>query len=260
MFENMLGVQEFQHYTEGFSKKTLNHPSHNQPAARPERVSVSGQYVTLQPLMVEHIPLLWPLANEAPARWRWLSFGPFEDYGSFKVYAKLMLASQAEMLWCVRPHHAPRAPGAHDTQGAPGAHDTQGAPGGWIALLDIQNTNAAIELGNVWLSERLARTRAATETMALLLNYAFDHLGNRRVAWKCNALHTASRRCAERLGFSYEGTLRAHMIVRGERRDSAYYSMLAEEWPARRAALGTWLDPRNFDENQQQKTPLERAA
>jgi RimJ/RimL family protein N-acetyltransferase len=82
--------------------------------------------------------------------------------------------------------------------------------------------------------------------MFLLLDHAFA-LGYRRVAWKCNALNEASRRAAERLGFSLDGVLRAHMVVRGKRRDSAYYSLLEDEWPARRGALLEWLAPGNFD-------------
>jgi RimJ/RimL family protein N-acetyltransferase len=127
-------------------------------------------------------------------------------------------------------------------------------------LLDIQSKNATIELGNIWFSSILVQTRAATEAIALLLAHVFDDLGYRRVAWKCNALHEASRRCAERIGFSYEGTLRAHMLVRGARRDTAYYSMLAEEWPERRAALKAWLTPANFNERGGQITRLGRAA
>ena len=102
-------------------------------------------------------------------------------------------------------------------------------------------------------------TRAATDAMFLLLDHAFA-LGHRRVAWKCNALNAESRRAAERLGFSLDGVLRAHMIVRGRRRDSAYYSLLADEWPARRAALRDWLDPANFDAEGRARESLRRAA
>jgi RimJ/RimL family protein N-acetyltransferase len=140
-------------------------------------------------------------------------------------------------------------------------HGPDGAPGpaaGWLALLDIQPANAAIELGNVWFPPGLARTRAATEAMFLLLDHAFTALGYRRVAWKCDARHLASRRAAERLGFVLEGVLRAHMIVRGRRRDTAYFSILAEEWTARRTAIGAWLDDANFDDAGKALRRLER--
>ena len=66
-------------------------------------------------------------------------------------------------------------------------------------------------------------------------------LGNRRVEWKCDALNARSRAAAERLGFTFEGVFRQHMIVKGRNRDTAWFSMLDAEWPARRDATGAWL-------------------
>ncbi len=82
--------------------------------------------------------------------------------------------------------------------------------------------------------------------MFLLLRLAADELGYRRLVWKCNALNAPSLRAAERLGFRLEGVLRAHYVVKGRRRDSAMFSILAEEWPACRDAIAAWLDPGNF--------------
>jgi RimJ/RimL family protein N-acetyltransferase len=127
-------------------------------------------------------------------------------------------------------------------------------------LLDTRRGNATIELGNIWFSYRLARSRAATEAIGLLLRHAFDDLGYRHVVWKCDAQHGASRRCAERIGFSYEGTLRAYMRVRGTLSDTALYSLLEEEWAERRAALNTSLTPANFDECGGPITRLRRSA
>ena len=121
-----------------------------------------------------------------------------------------------------------------------------GVGSGWLALLDIQPRNAVIELGHIWFGPRMRRTRAATEAMFLLLRMAADDLGYRRLCWKCNALNAPSRRAAERLGFVYEGTLRAHLVVKGRRRDTAYFSILDDEWPRCRDALQAWLDPANF--------------
>jgi RimJ/RimL family protein N-acetyltransferase len=92
----------------------------------------------------------------------------------------------------------------------------------------------------------MQRTPAATEAMFLLLRLAADELGYRRPTWKCNDLNRPSRRAAARLGFTYEGTLRAHMVVKGRRRDTTYYSIVAEEWPRCRDALIAWLDSANF--------------
>ncbi len=81
-------------------------------------------------------------------------------------------------------------------------------------------------------------------------------MGNRRFEWKCNNLNEPSKRAALRFGFTFEGIFRQHMIVKGENRDTAWFSMLDGEWPARKAGLEAWLDPENFDEAGIQKTAL----
>lgn len=201
------------------------------PRPRPERQVFIGRSVTLEPLGGEHAAALWERARDAPESWAWLPFGPFQKPAAFTGLVRLMAASESELVWVVRPH---------------GPEGEPGAPAGWLALLDIRPTDAAIELGNIWFPPGLARTRAATESMFLLLDYAFT-LGYLRVAWKCNSLNLASRRAAERLGFRLEGVLRAHMIVRGRRRDSAYFGLLRHEWPDRRQAILDWLRDENFD-------------
>jgi hypothetical protein len=92
--------------------------------------------------------------------------------------------------------------------------------------------------------------------MYLLARYVFDDLGYRRYEWKCNALNEPSRRAALRLGFSFEGVFRQHMIVKGRNRDTAWFSMLDREWPERKRAFESWLDASNFDAGGRQRTPL----
>jgi hypothetical protein len=82
--------------------------------------------------------------------------------------------------------------------------------------------------------------------MFLPLRHAADDLGYRRLVWKCNALNAPSRRAADRLGFSFEGVHRAHLVVKGRLRDTAWFSIVGDEWPACRDALLGWLDPGNF--------------
>jgi RimJ/RimL family protein N-acetyltransferase len=113
-----------------------------------------------------------------------------------------------------------------------------------------------IEVGNIVYSPALQRTPLATEAQYLIARYAFETLGYRRYEWKCNALNAASRRAAERFGFTYEGLFRQHMIVKGQSRDTAWFSMLDSEWPARKKAFERWLDPANFDRDGRQKTKL----
>ena len=85
-------------------------------------------------------------------------------------------------------------------------------------------------------------------------------LGYRRYEWKCNALNAPSMRAAERLGFTYEGTFRQHMIVKGRNRDTAWFSMLDGEWPARKPAFERWLAPANFNAKGQQRQTRSRVT
>jgi RimJ/RimL family protein N-acetyltransferase len=89
-----------------------------------------------------------------------------------------------------------------------------------------------------------------------MAGHVFDHLGYRRYEWKCNAENVASRRAAERLGFTFEGIFRQHMVVKGKNRDTAWFSMLDCEWPARKLALEAWLAPANFDSEGRQRQSL----
>ena len=122
-----------------------------------------------------------------------------------------------------------------------------GVPLGQASYLRIEPEHRVIEIGHIALGPALQRTPAATEAMFLLARHAFEELGYRRLEWKCNALNARSCRAAERLGFTFEGIFRQHMIVKGQNRDSAWYSIIDGEWPACRAAFEAWLDPGNFD-------------
>ena len=113
-----------------------------------------------------------------------------------------------------------------------------------------------IEVGNIVYTPLLQRTPLGTEAQYLLARYAFETLGYRRYEWKCNALNEPSRRAALRLGFSFEGIFRRHMIQKGRSRDTAWYAMIDEEWPARKARFERWLAPGNFDAAGRQRTPL----
>ena len=110
-----------------------------------------------------------------------------------------------------------------------------------------------IEVGHIAYSPALQRTKLGTEAQYLLARYAFETLGYRRYEWKCNALNAASRRAAERYGFTFEGIFRQHMVVKGKNRDTAWYSIVDTEWPARKAAFERWLAPENFDAGGRQK-------
>ena len=201
------------------------------PRPLPARVVLRGNTVHLEPLHPRHTPDLWRAAESGTDRgdhsWAYLGCGPFATQAAMERYVAELATQHDAVAWAVRPL-------------------ATGAVSGWLTLMNIEPKNAAIELGNIWLAPVMQRTRAATEAMFLPLRLAADDLGYRRLVWKCNALNAPSRRAADRLGFTFEGIHRAHLVVKGRRRDTAWYSILADEWPRVRDAILAWLDPSNF--------------
>ncbi len=127
---------------------------------------------------------------------------------------------------------------------------------GRAAYMNIVPNHRTIEVGHLMFSPQLQRTRLATEAMYLMMRHVFDDLRYRRYEWKCNAQNLGSRRAALRLGFSFEGIFRQHMIVKGRNRDTAWFSIVDGEWPAIKSALEQWLEPQNFDEHGTQRMRL----
>ncbi|MXP64686.1 N-acetyltransferase [Roseomonas sp. M0104] len=207
------------------------------PRPLPARVPHRGTTVTLEPLGLRHAEELWEATRGAEDSWAYLGYGPFPDLPAFRRFIAGFATTHDPMAWAVRPHVSGRA-------------------SGWLTLMEIQPANAAIELGNIWFGPRMQRTRAATEAMFLLMRHAMDDLGYRRLVWKCNALNAPSQRAAARLGFVPEGLHRAHLVVKGRRRDTAWFSILEDEWPARRDAIAAWLADGNFDHKGVARQPL----
>ncbi len=169
--------------------------------------------------------------------WRYLFSGPFRERAAFDAYLEKSAASDDPLLLTIVDNQSNRAVGH-------------------AAYLRIEPVHRVIEVGNILYTPKLQRTVGATEAMYLMARHAFEDLQYRRYEWKCNALNAPSRRAAERFGFTFEGIFRQHMIVKGLNRDTAWYSMLDSEWPARKAAFERWLDPANFDADGKQRSRL----
>ena len=112
---------------------------------------------------------------------------------------------------------------------------------GNLSLMSLVPEHGRGEIGHVWYAPIVQRTKVNTESVFLLLSYLFDELGYRRAEWKCNNRNEASKNAARRLGFEPEGLFRQHMAVKGENRDTAWFSMLDSEWPRRKANFQRWL-------------------
>ena len=210
------------------------------PATRPVPVTLEGQYVRLVPLdAAVHARPLWEATRgqENDGLWLYLADGPYAEYEAMYDSLEKKAAAKDVVFLAILD---------------PGSQQALG----YASFMRIEPAHRCMEVGNILYTPGLQRTRAGTEAMYLMARHAFEELGYRRYEWKCNALNAASRRAAERLGFQFEGVFRQHMIVKGRNRDTAWFSMLDREWPARKAAFERWLDATNFDTSGKQVRPL----
>ena len=207
------------------------------PAQRPGAVTLSGRYGSLVPLALSHTGALWEAVKGQDALWIYMSAGPFADLAGFSCW----IASRVN---------------DKDTQSY-AIFDLNGAVLGLAVLMEVRPAMRVCEVGSILYAPALQRTPLGTEAQYLLARYAFETLGYRRYEWKCNSLNAPSRAAALRYGFTFEGILRAHMIIKGRNRDTAYFSIREDEWPARKTAFEKWLAPENFDAGGKQKKRLE---
>ena len=199
-----------------------------------------GRYALVEPLSVEkHCAQLHAAYLEAPddRDWTYLFFDRPQSEADFRSYLS-GIASAADPL-----SHA-----IIDV--------STGRASGTAAFMRIEPRHGVIEVGSITFSPALRRTRVATEAMYLMMRRAFDELGYRRYEWKCDSLNAPSRAAALRYGFVFEGIFRKAIVYKGRSRDTAWYSIVDEEWPAIKQAFETWLQPGNFDETGRQRRAL----
>jgi RimJ/RimL family protein N-acetyltransferase len=193
---------------------------------------LTGTTVRLEPLdPARHATELYRVGHSTEAALQsreYLPWGPFPTEDGFRDQLRKFAAALDLVFYAV-------------------CDSVTGAALGMATYLDIQPSIGVIEIGGIWFAPEFQRTRAATEAIFLMLDYAMDRLGYRRMQWRCNARNAKSRMAAKRLGFRFEGIWFNHMIVKGQNRDTAWYSILDTEWPAVRAAIIAWLRPANFD-------------
>jgi RimJ/RimL family protein N-acetyltransferase len=208
------------------------------PAARPGPVKLQGQYCRIEKLdPAAHGDALWHQLKGQDRVWTYMGYGPFADGKAFANW----LDERAVIL---------------DPYSYAVCDYASGSALGIVTLMEIRPAMRVVEIGNIVYSPTLQRTRAATEAQYLMARYVFDDLGYRRYEWKCNALNAGSMRAARRLGFTFEGIFRQHMIVKGRSRDTAWFAMLDSEWPGRKLAFERGLLPENFDVEGRQRTSL----
>lgn len=210
------------------------------PARRPEKRVLEGAFCRLEPLSAgSHTEELFEASTpvDAANRFQYLPDDPPASQEAFGNWVADMAASEDPLYFAV-------------------IDKRNGRVGGRQTLMRIAPAQQSIEIGNIYWGPDIAASPVTTEANFLFAKYAFDELGYRRYEWKCNALNEPSRAAAIRFGFQFEGLFRRNAIVKGRSRDTAWYSIIDEEWPVLKAAYEQWLASENFDASGQQKSRL----
>jgi RimJ/RimL family protein N-acetyltransferase len=214
------------------------------PVRRPGRTPLRGSHVLVRPVEADaDAEPLFALSHPPdgdPTIWTYLPDGPYDSADHLRRMLAWAATSDDPLFFTLAALPDER-------------------PLGIASYLRIEPDFGVIEIGHIWFGPPLQRSTAATEAIYLLARHALDDLDYRRLEWKCNALNAASRRAAERFGFTFEGVFRKHQVVKGRNRDTAWYAITDDDWPAIRHGFELWLAPENFDTEGRQKRSLSDA-
>ncbi|KAG7383435.1 hypothetical protein PHYPSEUDO_003675 [Phytophthora pseudosyringae] len=204
----------------------------------PPHATLKGRSCQLEPLKSSlHAQEIWNAQCKDPngARWTYMPYGPFATFQEFEKWCEDAESSRDPQFYAIA---------------------VDGRAVGFVSYLRINPSHGVIEVGHVYYSLALAKTRAATEVIYLLAASAFK-LGYRRFEWKCDAFNLPSRNAAARLGFTYEGTFRQAVVYKGRTRDTAWFAIIDKDWSGGlNNTFERWLDATNFDADEQQKLKL----
>lgn len=207
---------------------------------KPPRAPMEGSRALLEPLEPRrHAGALFEAfsLDRDGRNWTYMSYGPFVTAAALSGWMQLNCLNADPQFYAIIDRKTGKAVGM-------------------ASFLRMDPKGGSIEVGHIHFSPLAQRTALATEAMFLMASRAFDELAYRRYEWKCDCLNEPSRRAADRLGFTYEGISRRATVYKGRNRDTAWYAMTDEEWPALRDAYRNWLDPSNFDGEGGQKQSL----
>jgi RimJ/RimL family protein N-acetyltransferase len=207
---------------------------------RPPHAPITGRFAAIDMLSADRHAADLHAANlldREGRNWTYLPYGPFSQLEDYKAWIKQTCSGEDPLFHAIIDRSTGKAVGV-------------------ASYLRIEPAVGVIEVGHINYSPLAQRRPVATEAMYLLMRRVFDELGYRRYEWKCDALNAPSRDAALRLGFSYEGIFRQATMYRGRNRDTAWFSITDQEWPARKAAFDAWLDPANFDAAGKQRRKL----
>jgi RimJ/RimL family protein N-acetyltransferase len=207
------------------------------PRPFPPANALQGRWCRLEPVdPVRHLDDIWQAMAGHDHLWQWMPTPPPQSKAAYGELLATMAAKAGIVPFAV-------------------IDEADGRAKGHLWMMEIRPEHGVFEVGFITYSPSLQRTRMATEAIYLVGEYGFS-LGYRRYEWKCNNRNEPSKRAALRFGFQYEGLFRQHQVVKGENRDTAWFSILDSEWPKVGQAFRTWLAPENFVAQGQQKASL----
>lgn len=185
-------------------------------------MTLEGTHVRLEPLRPEHATLFWEVARDSlDELFEWVPYR-LRSLADFRDFNRHVLAEQARGL------SLPFAILVRQGQEIAGT----------TRFMNMDLANRKVEIGSTWITPRWQRTAINTEAKYLMLRHAFEVWKCLRVELKTDALNQRSRAAILRLGAKEEGTLRKHVVTwTGRPRDSIYFSILDDEWPAVKAGL-----------------------
>ena len=184
-----------------------------------EPLTLQGQHVRLEPLQLGHADALAEAVNDGALWQLWYTVVPRPEDMAREIERRLGLWSNGSMLpWAV--------------------FDARNRAVGMTTYMNIDNAYQRVEIGSTWYAASVQRTPLNTEAKRLLLTHAFEQLQCIAVEFRTHRFNTASRRAIERLGAQFDGMLRNHQRAsNGSLRDTAVYSVTADEWPTVRSHL-----------------------
>lgn len=209
-----------------------------QPLAAPPAIALHGRFCTLEPLDIAYSHALFAAFSSAPddRDWTWLGATQPASLAEMESWVSGKCQDSGLVSYAVLDHRSQQAVGA-------------------VCFANIDGQNGAIEIGHVTWSPLMQRNVLGSEAIYLLLKQAFE-LGYRRVAWRCDSTNLASRRAAERLGFTYEGRFRQAMTRKQRNRDTDWLSIIDGEWPQVKHAISAWLAADNMDDHGREQQKL----
>ena len=190
-------------------------------------VVLDGARIRLEPLRADHFADLAAVAFDS-ALWRWTIMGPQDEAGLRRWFDQALANAEAgtERPFATVDRATGRAIGSS-------------------RFLSIVPEHRRLEIGWTWVASAFQRTGANREAKLLQLTHAFETLGANRVEFKTHALNDRSRAALAGIGATFEGVFRNHMLMPdGSIRHSAYFSVIAEEWPDVKARLEAGLAAR----------------